>query len=164
MKLKNCAFVLFVKDAKIARDFYEGLLGLKVKADFGGLNIIFREGFALWQIMEDNIILQKLGKENIFDNKLTSRTELSIETEDIEDVYLKMKNNGVKFLHEMNMEIWGQRNIRFYDPDGHLVEIGESEEVFVRRIYEEENRDMERTSKRTFISEKIINRILKIKK
>ena len=81
MNLNNCTPVLFVKDAQIARTFYESLLGLKVKADFGGLNIIFEEGFALWQVMNENIIPKTLGSENITDSNLTSRFELCFETE-----------------------------------------------------------------------------------
>lgn len=37
MNFKNCIPVLFVKDAGIARHFYEKLLGLNVKADFEGV-------------------------------------------------------------------------------------------------------------------------------
>ena len=162
MNLKNCTPVLFVKDAQIARNFYENLLGLKVKADFGGLNIIFEEGFAIWQIMDQNIISQTLGSQNITNENLTSRFELCFETEDLDNIYQKLKDSGVKFLHEINIELWGQRTIRFYDFDGHLIEIGEAMPVFLRRIYEEESFDIEATSKRTFTPVEILKSILKL--
>ena len=161
MELKNCIPVLFVKDIKVAQEFYEKLLGLKVEAEFGGLNIIFKERFALWQIMEDNIIPQTLGKENVINPRLTSRFELCFETEAIDSIYQKLKDNGTKFLHEINMELWGQRTIRFYDPDGHLIEVGEAMPVFLR-IYEEENFDIAATSKRTFTSVEMLKDILKL--
>ena len=161
MDLKNCTSVLFVKNAQIARTFYENLLGLKVKADFGGTNIIFEEGFALWQIMNGNIISQTLGTENITDHNLTSRFELCFETEDFDNIYKTLNDNGIKFLHRINVELWGQRTIRFYDPDGHLIEVGEAMHVFLRRVYEEENFDIEATSKRTFTSVKMLKEILK---
>ena len=162
MNLKNCTPVLFVKNAQIARDFYETLLGLNVQADFGGLNIIFKEGFALWQIANENIIPKTLGSENITNSSLTSRFELCFETEDLDNIYTTLKNNNVKFLHEINVELWGQRTIRFYDPDGHLIETGEAMHVFLRRIYEEENCNLESTSKRTFTPVELLREILKL--
>ena len=162
MDLKNCAPVLFVKNAHIARDFYENLLGLKVKADFGGLNIIFQEGFALWQIMDENIIPKTLGAENITNGNLTSRFELCFETEALDGIHKVLKDNGIKFLHEINVELWGQRTIRFYDPDGHLIEVGEAMHVFLRRIYEEENFDIEATAKRAFTPAEMLKEILNL--
>jgi hypothetical protein len=45
-----------------------------------------------------------------------------------------LNNAGIKFLHQINEEPWGQRTIRFFDPDGHLIEIGEPMEVFVNNM------------------------------
>lgn len=73
------------------------------------------------------------------------------ETAELDSIYKALKENNVKFLHELNTEIWGQRTIRFYDPDGHLIEVGEFMSVFMRRIYEEEGQNLEATSKRTFV-------------
>lgn len=160
MDLKNCTPVLFVKDAKRSRDFYEKILGLTVTADFGGLNIIFKEGFALWQILDDNIVPKTLGSSNICNTKATSRFELCFETEDLDNVYHKLKQNEIEFLHEINTEIWGQRTIRFYDYDRHLIEVGEAMHVFLRRIYEEEGQDLEATAKRAYTPIEILKQIL----
>ncbi|NDV83218.1 VOC family protein [Bacteroides sp. 51] len=161
--LKHCTPVLFVKDAKIARDFYEKTLGMEVVSNFGDLNISFKEGFALWQIMEENIIPQKLGNENITNSNLASRFELCFETDNLDTIYSALKANGTKFLHEINTELWGQQTIRFYDPDGHLVEVGEAMPIFLRRIYKEENFDIEATSRRTFTPVEMLKNILRIK-
>ncbi|MDV0446338.1 hypothetical protein MsAg5_01680 [Methanosarcinaceae archaeon Ag5] len=160
MDLNHCTPVLFVKDAQKARSFYEGLLGMTVVADFGGLNLVFKEGFALWQIMDGNIIPEKLGRENIENSKSVSRFELGFETEEIDDIFKTLKENNTKFLHEMNMELWGQRTIRFYDPDGHLIEVGESMPFFLRRIYNEEGQNLEATSQRTFTPVDVLKQIL----
>jgi len=160
MKLNNCIPVLFVKDAKVAQKFYETVLRFTVKANFGDLNIVFEEGFALWQIMDVNMIPQKLGMDNITNAMLTPRFELAFETDDLGAVYNALKENGATFLHEINEELWGQQNIRFYDPDGHLIEVGESMPVFIRRIYEEENKDLEATAKRTYTPVEMLKNIL----
>ena len=161
MKLHNCASVLFVKDACKAKDFYCGL-GMTVVADFGGLNIIFKEGFAVWQISDGNAITEKLGRENIEYAAAASRFELAFETDDLDAVYATVKGWGVKFLHEINTEMWGQRNIRFYDPDGHLIEVGEAMPVFLKRVYDEQGQNVEATSKVTFMQPDMIRQILNI--
>jgi catechol 2,3-dioxygenase-like lactoylglutathione lyase family enzyme len=151
MDLKKCQPVLFVKDAGISTKFYTDILGFTVVMDNGGANITFKEGFTVWQIWEGNIISQTLGAENITNNNNASRFELCFETDDLDRIYRTLKENKVQFLHEINTEIWGQRTIRFYDLDGHLIEVGEEMSIFLKRIYEEEGRDLETTAKRTFM-------------
>ncbi|MFV0537809.1 MAG: VOC family protein [Dysgonomonas sp.] len=160
MNLKHCTPVLFVNDASKSRDFYAGVLGMTIIADFGGLNVIFKEGLAVWQIMDGNMITEKLGRSNIENPESVSRFEIVFETDDIDIVNEKLKKNNVKLLHEVNTEVWGQRTIRFYDPDGHLIEVGEAMPVFLKKIYEEEGRDVEATSKRTYMPEDVIRNIL----
>ena len=63
--------------------------------------------------------------------------ELCFETAAIDEILLRLQERGVEFLHELLEESWGQRTIRFYDPDGHLIEIGEPLEVFITRLYRE---------------------------
>ncbi len=160
MKLHNCAAVLFVKDAAASKDFYVNVLGMTVTGDFGGQNIIFAEGFAVWQVGDGNKIIEALGRENVENAVAASRFELCFETHDIDADHAALKAAGVRFLHEINTEIWGQRNIRFYDPDGHLIEVGEAMPVFLRRIYDEEKHDLTATSKRAFVPEEMLKQIL----
>ena len=151
MNLQKCQPVLFVKDAGVSTKFYTDVLGFTVVMDNGGANITFKEGFTVWQIWEGNIISQTIGIENITNNGNISRFELCFETDDLDSIYKTLKDNNVRFLHEINTELWGQRTIRFYDPDSHLIEVGEEMSIFLKRIYEEEGRDLEATAKRTFM-------------
>ena len=86
MDLQNCTPVLFVKDAPKARDFYTNVLGMTVIMNNGDLNFMFKEGFAIWQIMDDNVIPKKLGKDKISDSNSTSRFEMCFETGDLDNV------------------------------------------------------------------------------
>lgn len=160
MDLKHAMPVLFVKDGIKSRDFYTRVLEMTIIMDLQGLNVAFKEGFAIWQIMEQNIIPRTLGMENITNSNLTPRCELAFETENLDAIYNKVKEEGVKFLHEINTELWGQRTIRFYDIDGHLIEVGEAMPVFLKRIYEEEGKDLEATSKRTYTPVEALRQIL----
>jgi catechol 2,3-dioxygenase-like lactoylglutathione lyase family enzyme len=150
MSLKNCTSVLFVNNAAKSRDFYVNVLGMNVVMSNGDLNFFFKEGFAIWQVSEDNEIPKRLGYDVITDINAANRFEMCFETENIDEVFQHLKNNNVSFLHEINTEMWGQRTIRFYDPDNHLIEVGESMHIFLNRVYEEEKHDIEATSRRTF--------------
>lgn len=148
MELKNGTAVLFVRDAQQAREFYESLLGFHVVAEFGGTNIIFREGFALWQPMPEHVIPK--AYPDMHNAELPPRGELCYETEDIDGVYTELKAGEVRFLHEIREEEWGQRSVRFFDPDGHLIEVGESMHVFVRR-FRNQGLTPEQIAERTFM-------------
>ncbi|MCX6272284.1 MAG: VOC family protein, partial [Bacteroidetes bacterium] len=128
MDLKNCSTALFVKDIRISKDFYCKLLGLPVGLDFGK-NVIFKSGFAIWEIQNNHIIPTALGLEKI-NNASYNRFELYFETENLPEIFLVLKGKNVRFLHEVHEESWGQQTIRFFDPDNHLIEIGESMKQF----------------------------------
>lgn len=162
MDLQHFTPVIFVKDALKSRDFYRDVLGMTEVMNFGDMNFTFKEGFAIWQIMDVNIIPQKLGMDKITDSSATSRFELVFDTTEFDAVYNKLKEVGVKFLHEINTELWGQQTIRFYDPDGHLIEVGEAMPTFLARIYEEEGKDLEATAKRTFMTVEALKQFLSV--
>jgi len=107
MNLQKCQPVLFVKDAGVSKKFYTDVLGFTVIMDNGGANITFKEGFTVWRIREGNIIVQTLGTKDITNNENTSRFELYFETDELDNIYKTLKENNVRFLHEINTELWG---------------------------------------------------------
>ncbi len=133
--------VIFVKDIKKSKDFYMNLLNQEIEHDFN-TNIIFKTGLSIWQINPEHIIPAKLDI-----TKHSNRMELYFETTDIVDSLCMLEEADVKFLHKINEEPWGQLNIRFFDPDGHLIEIGETLETFVRRMKKEGMSEEEISSK-----------------
>ncbi len=130
MKLTFENPVLFVKDIKRSKKFYLEVLNQNVIVDFGG-SLMFESGISLWEIKPDHIVAEKcdIKTENV------NRFELNFETDDIEGIYQTVKKHGLEFLNEIREEPWGQRSIRFFDPDHHLIEIGESLETFVMNFY-----------------------------
>jgi catechol 2,3-dioxygenase-like lactoylglutathione lyase family enzyme len=135
MQLSTPSTALFVKDIRVSGNFYEKILQLQVELDFGK-NIIFKGGLAIWEIQNHHIIPQTLGLKCISDQQ-TNRFELYFETENIEEAHARLKDQAVRFLHEIHEEKWGQRTIRFFDPDNHLIEIGESMRQFVTRFFKQ---------------------------
>ena len=123
--------VIFVRDIEVSKAFYTGLLGCTIEHDFGK-NVIFHDGLAIWQIQDDHTIVQEL-----ITSDGSNRFELYFETESLDNDHKLLTEAGIKFLHEIKEEAWGQRTIRFFDPDNHLVEIGDTMRSFVQRLFKQ---------------------------
>ncbi|MBN2414815.1 VOC family protein [bacterium] len=124
--------VVFVDDITVSRRFYTEVLGQTIRDDFGRC-IVFDCGLSLWQMPKDHVIARSLeGRQGE-----RATVELCFETTAIDEILVRLRERGVEFLHEIREESWGQRTIRFYDPDSHLIEIGEPLETFVTRLYRE---------------------------
>lgn len=157
MDLKNCSTAIFVKDIEVSKKFYIDLLGMLIDSDFGK-NVIFKNGFAIWEIQNNHIIPKSLGLDKISDSEI-NRFELYFETENLPDIFKTLKNKNVKFLHQIHEEPWGQRTIRFFDPDNHLIEIGESMRQFVSRFYNQ-GLTIEQVSRRTSVPIEDVKRLI----
>ena len=81
------------------------------------------------------------------------------ETEDLVSVLEILKREKVLFLHEIHEEPWGQNTIRFFDPDNHLIEIGESMKQFVSRFYNQ-GLSVEQVSKKTSVPIDEVKRLI----
>ena len=157
MDLKKCTSVLFVKDIELSKKFYTNIPGLSIELDFGK-NVIFKNGFAIWEIQKSHIIPVILGMERISDTPV-NRFELYFETENLPEIFQVLKSRDVTFLHEIHEEPWGQQTIRFFDPDNHLIEIGESMRDFVCRFYNK-GLTAEQISERTSVPVEEVARII----
>ncbi len=117
MRLKN--FLIVVKDIEKSRKFYHDLFGLELLLDNGG-NMILSEGLVL---QEEKYWKEFLGKEIISEN---NSCELYFEEVDIEGFIEKLERYypEVKYVNRLMTHSWGQKVIRFYDPDGNLIEVG----------------------------------------
>ncbi len=117
MKLKNTLIV--VKDIEKAKQFYHDLFGLEMILDNDG-NMILKDGLVL---QEEKYWKKFLGKDIIPEN---NSCELYFEEQDIEGFVEKLENYypDVKYVNRLMTHSWGQKVIRFYDPDGNLIEVG----------------------------------------
>ena len=116
MKLKNVLIV--VKDIEKSKQFYHDLFGLDVVLDNGG-NVILTEGL----VLQDRKIWESfLEKEVIFRNNSTElyfeEYDLDAFVEKLERLYLR-----IQYVNKLMTLSWGQKVVRFYDPDGNLIEV-----------------------------------------
>ena len=117
MRLKN--FLIVVNNIEKSRQFYHDLFGLQMILDNDG-NMILTEGLVL---QEEKYWKEFLGKEIIPES---NSCELYFEEADIEGFIEKLENYypEVKYVNRLMTHSWGQKVIRFYDPDGNLIEVG----------------------------------------
>ena len=50
--------------------------------------------------------------------------ELYFEEHEIESFYIRLQVFDVELIHDLHEHSWGQRVVRFYDLDGHVIEVG----------------------------------------
>ncbi|MTK10696.1 MAG: glyoxalase/bleomycin resistance/dioxygenase family protein [Clostridiaceae bacterium] len=137
--------LIVVNDISVSRNFYEEVLNQKVILDFGA-NITFEGNFAL-QSKETWIDFIDKTEEDIKQN--SNSFELYFEEENIDDFIERLKNYAdLQYVHGVKEFPWGQRVIRFYDPDMHIIEIGESMVSVVKRFLNQ-GLSVEETAQRT---------------
>ncbi len=117
MELKNV--LLVVRDIERARRFYHDLFGLEPLHDYGG-NMVLTQGIVL---QEAKYWSEFPGREITPEN---NASELYFEESDIESFVQKLERlyPDVRYVNKLMTHSWGQRVIRFYDPDGNLIEVG----------------------------------------
>lgn len=132
--MKPTGPMLVVTDMRRSRTFYEQVLGQTVVLDFGE-NVTFDGGFFLQEYTLWAKFLGRKPEEIAFGG---SDAELYFETEDY-DGFLRRLGSlpGVPLATPPTQAPWGQRLVRLCDPDGHLIEVGESMAAVIRRFLAE---------------------------
>ena len=129
--MKFVCSLFVVADIARAKDFYSRALGQRIVTDFGE-NVAFEGGFA---------IHQRDHYEKLIDGRQVIQggndAELYFEHDDVLAIEAALKEEGVEFVHGTREQPWRQRVLRFYDPDRHIVEIGESLEHLSYRLWKE---------------------------
>ncbi len=127
--MKHVCMLISVADINAARKFYKNLFGLEVFQDYGR-NIAFTCGLALQQ---DFDWLVDLPKEKVI--KKSNNAEIVFEEQDFDIFLNKLKEYpDIEYLGEVIEHSWGQRVIRFYDLDGHIIEVGEDMKMVIKRF------------------------------
>ncbi len=118
--MKINSTMLVVADMKKSVEFYKQVLGLKITADFGE-NKTLTGGLALQTVGSYKKFIEK--------NSITfggNNFELYFETDDFDKFTARLKGLDIKYLHPVKEHSWGQRVVRFYDPDDNIIEVGEN--------------------------------------
>ena len=126
MRLKNV--LLVVKDIEVSKKFYHDLFGLQVVTDFGR-NVILTEGL----VLQERQLWEEFVDEKVVPGG--NAMELYFEDNDLDAFAEKLEKSPyeIRYVNRLMEHDWGQRVIRLYDPDMHLIEVGESLEYVARK-------------------------------
>ena len=123
--------LLAVSDMRKAITFYEEVIGDRVAFHFGE-NVQFEGGFALQEM--------KKWKSMIHTDDVRCKSndaELYFEEKDFDDFVEYLKEfPEIEYVHPVEEAPWGQRIVRFYDPDFHIIEVGEPMDAVIKRLFE----------------------------
>lgn len=129
MKFKNP--MLVVSDIEKSKKFYKEVLGLNTILDFG-TNITLSGGITLqskdsWS----DLILKEIDEINYAGNDIA----LYFEEDFFDDFIDRLKLiENIDYIHTVLEHRWGQRVVRFYDLDKHIIEVGENIEKVCNRF------------------------------
>ena len=123
--------LIAVADIEKSKHFYRDVLEMSVVADFGA-NVTLDGGLVLqttdtWKsfIRTDDVVLPN------------NAGELYFETDDLDTFCDRLKAFDVNYVHPLFEHRWGQRVVRLYDPDGHIIEVAEKLDAVVARFREQ---------------------------
>ena len=135
-----------VKDVNLSKKFYQELFGLEVFQDYG-INV----SFGALSLQQEFDWLVDVPKKSVMEK--SHNMELYFEEEDFDGFIGKLeKRSDIHYLgNGVKEATWGQRSVRFYDLDGHIIEVGENMKMVVRRFLDS-GMSMEETSKRMDVS------------
>ena len=148
MKLKNSLLVVSDMDKSI--EFYKKALGLHVTMDFGA-NKTLTGGLSLQTLesWEDFI-----GTDDIVFG--SNSAELYFEEDNFDKFIERLKACDVDYVHPVREHSWGQRVVRIYDPDKHIIEIGENIKVVCKRFLDS-GMTAEQVAERMDVPKKFVN-------
>jgi len=129
--MKFLSPMIVVSEMEKSKEFYNEVLGLEVILDFGE-NVTLTGGIALQTKNTWCTFIHKDETEIIFKG---NDAELYFEEDDFDRFIQKLNTiKDINFVHAVLEHSWGQRVVRLYDPDNHIIEVGESMIMVVRRF------------------------------
>ena len=111
--------------------FYEEVIGDRVAFDFGE-NVQFEGGFALQEIEK---WMEMIHTDDV--RSKSNDAELYFEEKDFDKFLEYLKEfSEIQYVHPVEEAPWGQRIVRFYDPDFHIIEVGEPMDAVIKRLFD----------------------------
>ncbi len=112
----------FVRDISRSKEFYRDRIGLAVLQDFGNF-VLFESGFAIHEgrSLQETVWRTSQATEEPYGRR---NMLLYFEHADVDAAFRNIAPH-VELIHPLERQAWGQRVFRFYDPDGHAIEVGE---------------------------------------
>jgi len=128
--MKYMGTLIVVKNIEQSKKFYHDLLEQEVIEDFGA-NVVLTGGFSLQTTESWQSFIHGQADEIAYGN---NDAELYFEEDHLDSFIERLLDYKVEFVHPLQEHSWGQRGIRFYDLDKHIIEVGENMAIVVKRF------------------------------
>ena len=129
MQFKNP--LLAVNDMEKSKAFYQEVLGLSVMLDFGA-NVTLTGGVCLQTIDSWKEFIHASDDDIVFGSR---DSEIYFEEDDFDKFTEKLGSiQNIQYVHPVIEHRWGQRVVCFYDPDRHIIEVGENMKAVCKRF------------------------------
>ena len=128
--MKYVCTLIAVKNIELSKKFYHDILDQEVIADLGA-NVTLTGGFALQRSDTWGNFIHKSQDKIIYGN---NDAGLYFEEDDMDAFIQKLSNFNVEYVHPLKEHSWGQRVVRFYDLDKHIIEVGENMAIVAKRF------------------------------
>ena len=131
MRLTAGGPLFAVRNMKASLDFYQTVLGLEVVNDFGA-NVVLTGGLSLQTLETWADFLGKAPDHIRFGG---NDVEMYYVADDFDAFLGILKDHpDIELVHPQVEHRWGQRAVRLYDPDRHIIEVGESLSKVAKRF------------------------------
>lgn len=147
--------MLVVKDMERSKAFYRKFLEVDIVSDFGE-NVTFNGGLSL-QTEESWIRFTGCEKESF--NYQNNTVEFYFETKDFDGFIERTKEEELDFLRDVATMEWGQKVECFYDPDKHVIQVGEDLTVMVKRLAAD-GMTVDELGEKTFLGKEMVENML----
>lgn len=117
--------IVACRDLAKSRRFYCECLGVPISRDLG----------VCFTLLDDALMLHDACafSKNVFGavrsryrkTQGSGNLNLYFEADDLAATYRRVADDGHRIVHPVALQPWNQRVFRVFDPDGHIVEVGE---------------------------------------
>ena len=149
--MKFSGMLMVVKNMDVSRTFYQQVLRRTVVMDldtyvvFEGFCLITEPQWAEFQTRTD--LVYRYGN-NV--------CELAFEEEEFDEFVAHFRTfPDIEIMCELREYEWGQRSPRFYDPDRHVVEVGEDMKTVTKRFLRS-GMTVEQTTEKTMFPKEFV--------
>lgn len=153
--MKYICTLIAVNDMELSKKFYREVLDQEVVTDLGA-NVTMTGGFSLQTTESWGRFIHKNTDDILFGN---NDAELYFEEDDMDSFLKKLNEFQIEYVHPVKEHSWGQRVVRFYDPDRHVIEVGENMSIVARKFMDD-GMTVEETAERMGVQVDYINNLL----
>ena len=147
--------MVVVKDMEKSKEFYKRVLKLDVIMDLGA-NVTIEGGFSL---QTEESWIQFTGSDISDFSYGGNDVEFYFEQDDFDGFMEHLEKQNIEIIDDVAVMPWGQKVIRFYDPDKHIIQVGEDLIVMVKNM-KKNGMNIDEITTKTGLEKKMIENML----